>query len=188
MLFTAKAAVSWSIPTHPPGICGKIIDAIGHRSAELLDQKVVHPDFFRAPWRPIREAIVAEVTDQFFVVASTEIAGCFSAKGCRARRQFCQCPRACAISPSATSPQALRPESRRPRHFPQNQPRPPRRQSSSVFSIDICETYTRTKVEAIEVWDDREQTRSFLHRQVRRGTVRLLLLAWGSRQHRLRSW
>jgi hypothetical protein len=54
--------------THPSGICGKIIDAIGHRSAELLDQKVVHPDLFRAPLRPILAAIVAEVTDQFFLL------------------------------------------------------------------------------------------------------------------------
>src|SRR6202043_577596 len=51
--------------THPPGICGQIIDAIGHRSAEFLDYKVVHPDLFRTPLRPILAAIAAEIADQF---------------------------------------------------------------------------------------------------------------------------
>src|ERR1700742_2375995 len=51
--------------THPPGIRGQIIDAIGHRSAEFLDEEVVHPDLFRTPLRPILAAIVAEIADQF---------------------------------------------------------------------------------------------------------------------------
>ena len=53
--------------THPPGIRGQIIDAIGHRSAECLDQEVVHPDLFRTPLRPILAAIVAEIADQFLL-------------------------------------------------------------------------------------------------------------------------
>jgi hypothetical protein len=69
MLFTAKGGrVMVDTDTHPPGICGKIIDAIGHRSAEFFDQEVVHPDLFRAPLRPILAAIVAKVTDQFFLL------------------------------------------------------------------------------------------------------------------------
>jgi hypothetical protein len=47
--------------TNPPGIRGQIIDAIGHRSAEFLDQEVVHPDLFRIPLRAILAAIIAEI-------------------------------------------------------------------------------------------------------------------------------
>ena len=54
--------------THLPGISGKIIDAIGHRSAEFFDQEVVHQDLFRAASRPILAAIGTEVTDQSFVL------------------------------------------------------------------------------------------------------------------------
>src|SRR5437868_2316930 len=69
MLFTAKAPVSWSTPdTHPPGIRGQIIDAIRHRSAEFLDQEVMHPDLFRTPVRPILAAIVPEIADQFLLL------------------------------------------------------------------------------------------------------------------------
>jgi len=53
---------------HPPGIRRKIIDAIRHRSAELLDQKVVHPDFFRIALRTILAAVIAEVPDQFLLL------------------------------------------------------------------------------------------------------------------------
>src|SRR5689334_24040492 len=54
--------------THPPGIRSQIIDAIGHRSAEFLDEEVVHPDLFRTPLRPILAAIVAEIADQFLLL------------------------------------------------------------------------------------------------------------------------
>ena len=53
---------------HPPGVGRKIIDAIRHRSAEFLDQKVVHPDLFRAPLRPILAAMIAEVADQLLLL------------------------------------------------------------------------------------------------------------------------
>jgi hypothetical protein len=53
--------------THPPGIRGQIIDTIGHRSAEFLDQEVVHPDLLRTPLRPILAAIVAELADPFLL-------------------------------------------------------------------------------------------------------------------------
>ena len=51
--------------THPSGIRGKIVDAIGHRPAEFLDQEVMDPDLFRIALRAILAAIVAEIPDQF---------------------------------------------------------------------------------------------------------------------------
>ena len=51
--------------THPSGIRGKIIDPIGHRTTEFLDQEVMDPDLFRVTLRAIFAAIVAEVADQF---------------------------------------------------------------------------------------------------------------------------
>src|SRR2546421_13058836 len=66
MLFTAKAAVSWSTPTltHPQ-FAAKIVDAIGHRAAEFLDQEIMDPDLFRMAVGAILAAIVAELSDQF---------------------------------------------------------------------------------------------------------------------------
>ena len=53
--------------THPSGICGQIIDAIGHRTTELLDQKVVDPDFFRMALPAILAPIVTKIPDQFLL-------------------------------------------------------------------------------------------------------------------------
>ena len=53
--------------THPPGIGGQIIDAIGHRAAKFLDQEVVHPNLFRTPLRPIFAAMVVEIADKFLL-------------------------------------------------------------------------------------------------------------------------
>ncbi len=52
----------------PSGIGGQIIDAIGHRPTEFLDQEVVHPDLFRVALRAILAAIVPEVADQFLLL------------------------------------------------------------------------------------------------------------------------
>jgi hypothetical protein len=47
--------------THPSGIRGQIIDAMGRRSSAYLDQEVVPPDLFRTPLRAILAAIIAEI-------------------------------------------------------------------------------------------------------------------------------
>src|SRR5207237_8185174 len=51
--------------THPSAIRGKIVDAIGHRAAEFLDQEIMDPDLFRMAVGAILAAIVAELSDQF---------------------------------------------------------------------------------------------------------------------------
>src|SRR5437879_10069122 len=66
MLFTAKAAVSWSnADTDPSGIRGQVIDPVRHRAAELLDQEVMDPDLFRVALGPIFAPVVTEIPDQF---------------------------------------------------------------------------------------------------------------------------
>ena len=65
---TGGGCVVVDADAHPPGVRRKIIDAIRHRSAEPLDQKVVYPDFFRIALRTILAAIVAEVPDQFLLL------------------------------------------------------------------------------------------------------------------------
>src|SRR5467141_390174 len=65
MLLTANAAVSWSTPTHPTRIGGEVVDPVRHRAAELLDQEVVDPDFFRVALGAIFAPVVAEIADQF---------------------------------------------------------------------------------------------------------------------------
>src|SRR6185503_44136 len=46
--------------TDPAGIGREVVDAIGRRPAELLDQKVMHPDFFGVAFRAPRPAGVLE--------------------------------------------------------------------------------------------------------------------------------
>src|SRR6201998_636064 len=53
---------------HPSSIRRQIIDAVGHRTTEFFDQKVVDPDFFRMALRAILAAIVAEIADQFLLL------------------------------------------------------------------------------------------------------------------------
>jgi hypothetical protein len=53
---------------HPSGIGGKIVDAIGDRLTQLLDQEVVDPDLFRIALRAIFTAIVAEIPDQLLLL------------------------------------------------------------------------------------------------------------------------
>src|SRR6266436_1469658 len=65
MLLTANAAVSWSTPTHPTRIGGEVVDPVRHRAAELLDQEVMDPDFFRVALGAIFASVVAEIADQF---------------------------------------------------------------------------------------------------------------------------
>ena len=47
--------------THPPGVRGQIIDPVGHRAAELLDQKVMDPDLFRVSLGAIFAPVVTEI-------------------------------------------------------------------------------------------------------------------------------
>src|SRR2546421_10149755 len=51
--------------THPSGIRGQVIDPVGHRATELLDQEVMDPDFFRVALGAIFAPVVAEIADQF---------------------------------------------------------------------------------------------------------------------------
>jgi hypothetical protein len=52
--------------THPTRIGGEIVDPVRHRAAELLDQEVMDPDFFRVALGAIFAPVVAEIADQFF--------------------------------------------------------------------------------------------------------------------------
>ena len=51
--------------THPSGIRGQVVDPIGHRATEFLDQEVMDPDLFRIALRAIFAPVVAEIPDQF---------------------------------------------------------------------------------------------------------------------------
>ena len=58
--------MSWSTPTlTPPGVRGQIIDPVGHRAAELLDQEVMDTDLFWVALGAIFAPVVAEIADQF---------------------------------------------------------------------------------------------------------------------------
>src|SRR3984893_16226850 len=50
--------------THPTGIGGEVVDPVGHRAAELLDQEVMHTDFLRVALGAIFAPVVAEIADQ----------------------------------------------------------------------------------------------------------------------------
>ena len=52
----------------PASIGGEIVNPVGHRAAELLDQEVVHPDLFRIARRTIFTPTVLEVADQFLLL------------------------------------------------------------------------------------------------------------------------
>src|ERR1700730_9325203 len=66
--------------TYPSGIGGKVIDTIGHRTTEFLDQVVMDANLFRIALRTILAARIAEIPTSSFFLVSTEIAGCCSAK------------------------------------------------------------------------------------------------------------
>ena len=51
--------------TDPPEIGRKVVDAIGYRAAQFLDQEIMDPDLFRIALRTILAARVAEIADQF---------------------------------------------------------------------------------------------------------------------------
>src|ERR1700688_3386064 len=49
--------------TDPAGIGGQVVDTIRHRSAQFLDQEVVHSNRFGHSFGPPRAAGILEVTD-----------------------------------------------------------------------------------------------------------------------------
>src|SRR3984893_10907531 len=51
--------------THPTGIGCEVVDPVGHRAAELLDQEVMHTDFLRVALGAIFASVVAKIADQF---------------------------------------------------------------------------------------------------------------------------
>src|SRR5437588_8363547 len=51
--------------THPSGIRGQVIDPVGHRATEFLDQEVMDPDIFGVALGAIFAPVVAEIADQF---------------------------------------------------------------------------------------------------------------------------
>src|SRR5207302_8615220 len=51
--------------TDPPKISRQVVDAVGYRAAQFLDQEVMDPDLFRVALRAILAAWVAEIPDQF---------------------------------------------------------------------------------------------------------------------------
>ena len=51
--------------THPSGIRGQVIDPVGHRATEFLDQEVMDPDLFGVALGAIFAPVVAEIADQF---------------------------------------------------------------------------------------------------------------------------
>src|SRR6202011_1615998 len=54
--------------TYPPGIGGKVIDTIGHRTTEFLDQEVMDANLFRIALRTIFAARIAEIPDKFLLL------------------------------------------------------------------------------------------------------------------------
>jgi hypothetical protein len=53
---------------HPTRVGGKIVDAIGHSTTEVGDDKIVHANFLRLALRPPFAASVLEVADQFLLL------------------------------------------------------------------------------------------------------------------------
>src|SRR5882762_2986295 len=54
--------------TYPSGIGGKVIDTIGHRTTEFLDQEVMDANRFRIALRTILAARIAEIPDKFLLL------------------------------------------------------------------------------------------------------------------------
>src|SRR4029077_15917419 len=54
--------------TYPSGIGGKVIDTIGHRTTEFLDQEVMDSNLFRIALRTIFAARIAEIPDKFLLL------------------------------------------------------------------------------------------------------------------------
>jgi hypothetical protein len=52
--------------THPTRIGGEVVNPVRHRAAELLDQEVMDPDFFRVALGTVFPPVVAEIADRFF--------------------------------------------------------------------------------------------------------------------------
>jgi hypothetical protein len=50
---------------HPTGIAGEIVNAIGDRPAQFLDQEVVHPHLFRLALATPLASGILEVADEF---------------------------------------------------------------------------------------------------------------------------
>jgi hypothetical protein len=53
--------------TCPSGIGGKVIDPIGHRTTEFLDQEVMDANLFGIALRTILAARIAEIPDKFLL-------------------------------------------------------------------------------------------------------------------------
>src|ERR1700736_1098268 len=60
-----RGRVMVNADTHPTGIGGEVVDPVRHRAAELLDQEVMDPDFFRVALGAIFASVVAKIADQF---------------------------------------------------------------------------------------------------------------------------
>jgi len=82
--------------THPPGVRGQIIDPVGHRAVELLDQKVMDPDLFRVSLGAIFAPVVAKIPtghvwmvpgSQGFFHVSASKTNCSHVYGLEARRK-----------------------------------------------------------------------------------------------------
>ena len=66
--------------TDPPEISRQVVDAVGYRAAQFLDQEVMDPDLFRIALQAILTAWVAEIPDLFLFLVPTAITGCCSAR------------------------------------------------------------------------------------------------------------
>src|SRR6202045_1214286 len=60
-----RGRVMVNADTHPTGIGGEVVDPVRYRAAELLDQEVMDPDFFRVALGAIFASVVAEIADPF---------------------------------------------------------------------------------------------------------------------------
>src|SRR5271165_45186 len=62
---TGGSRVMVNPDTDPPEISRQVVDAVGYRAAQFLDQEVMDPDLCRIALRAILAAWVAEIPDQF---------------------------------------------------------------------------------------------------------------------------
>src|SRR5438105_2001543 len=60
-----RSRVMVNADTHPTRSGSEVIDPVGHRPSQFLDEEVMDPDRFRVSLRAIFAAIVAEIPDQF---------------------------------------------------------------------------------------------------------------------------
>ena len=67
--------------TDPPKISRQVVDPVGYRPSQFLDQEVMDPDLFRIALQAILNGLGLRKspTSSFFLV-STEITGCCSAR------------------------------------------------------------------------------------------------------------